>query len=373
MASVMMASEGQPVFHDFLGMSCSSDSAVLAKNGGFSGELCNPSSSDLASERHPASNYKEVQLHGSRSDFTGPEIDNQCSGRKRSGSDSAHMGSMRDRVLQVGTDALENSHLMKIFRNEAQDDRRVSQIDNEFLYSKQPPRPTSTGPALVQTQMSNQSNLVNYNWDRYAQLHPPQFACLPSRFNQYRGYPDKICSNYRDTNAGPSLISPPAADEGSRTGKIGSGISNIISASPGDRNSGNVLLGCNRLKAGTQGINPESAGPSSQQVPASASRQMTIFYAGQAHVFDDVHPKKADAIMSLAGSSGRSWSTALSSKSDLQASPSKENVFHGGNVIGDIQRRPNTSHGGGNTLNDDKQAVQAMDPKCESQKEVQKM
>lgn len=25
---------------------------------------------------------------------------------------------------------------------------------------------------------------------------------------------------------------------------------------------------------------------------ACASRQMTIFYAGQAHVFDDVHPNK---------------------------------------------------------------------------------
>lgn len=65
---------------------------------------------------------------------------------------------------------------------------------------------------------------------------------------------------------------------------------------------------------------------------------MTIFYGGQAHVFDDVHPNKvillslclntfifklymnanvslqADVIMALAGSSGGSWSTDLSHK-----------------------------------------------------------
>jgi hypothetical protein len=30
----------------------------------------------------------------------------------------------------------------------------------------------------------------------------------------------------------------------------------------------------------------------SQKGLTSASRQMTIFYGGQAHVFDDVHPNK---------------------------------------------------------------------------------
>lgn len=70
----------------------------------------------------------------------------------------------------------------------------------------------------------------------------------------------------------------------------------------------------------------------------SSTKQMTIFYGGQAHVFDDVHPNKvillslclntfifklymnanvslqADVIMALAGSSGGSWSTDLSHK-----------------------------------------------------------
>ena len=31
---------------------------------------------------------------------------------------------------------------------------------------------------------------------------------------------------------------------------------------------------------------------------AYPSRQMTIFYAGQAHVFDDVHPNKVSSLLS---------------------------------------------------------------------------
>jgi len=31
---------------------------------------------------------------------------------------------------------------------------------------------------------------------------------------------------------------------------------------------------------------------------AYSSRQMTIFYAGQAHVFDDVHPNKVSSLLS---------------------------------------------------------------------------
>lgn len=37
----------------------------------------------------------------------------------------------------------------------------------------------------------------------------------------------------------------------------------------------------------------------SRQGLTSASRQMTIFYGGQAHVFDDVHPNKVCCTLSL--------------------------------------------------------------------------
>lgn len=35
----------------------------------------------------------------------------------------------------------------------------------------------------------------------------------------------------------------------------------------------------------------------SQHALTSASRQMTVFYAGQAHVFDDVHPNKVSIVV----------------------------------------------------------------------------
>lgn len=39
---------------------------------------------------------------------------------------------------------------------------------------------------------------------------------------------------------------------------------------------------------------------SSQHGLTSASRQMTIFYGGQAHVFDDVHPHKVRSDLHMA-------------------------------------------------------------------------
>jgi len=52
--------------------------------------------------------------------------------------------------------------------------------------------------------------------------------------------------------------------------------------------------------------------PSGHQVASPTSRQLTIFYGGQAHVYDDIPPEKAQAIMALAGSNGRSWCTTYS-------------------------------------------------------------
>jgi len=73
----------------------------------------------------------------------------------------------------------------------------------------------------------------------------------------------------------------------------------------------------------------ESSIPASPKCVTSASRQLTIFYAGQAHVFDDIHPTKADAILALAGSNGRSWSTTYSTRprSTLQSLATEGNVL----------------------------------------------
>ncbi|ESQ53908.1 hypothetical protein EUTSA_v10025562mg [Eutrema salsugineum] len=105
-------------------------------------------------------------------------------------------------------------------------------------------------------------------------------------------------SRFKDENVGPSGIAQTAADEGSRTGMKG----------PGGILSSFTMPNPSKLEC----FAPSSTGNGKDL--SSSTKQMTIFYGGQAHVFDDVHPNKADVIMALAGSSGGSWSTALSHK-----------------------------------------------------------
>ncbi|KAF2543461.1 hypothetical protein F2Q68_00029031 [Brassica cretica] len=93
------------------------------------------------------------------------------------------------------------------------------------------------------------------------------------------------------------VVAQTAADEGSRTGKKGPRIMSSYTMP-------------NPSKA--ECYTPSST--AKRKDLTSSTKQMTIFYGGQAHVFDDVHPNKADVIMALAGSSGGSWSTDLSHK-----------------------------------------------------------
>ncbi|KAK9141569.1 hypothetical protein Syun_010969 [Stephania yunnanensis] len=289
--------EGEkPIFHDFLGTTCAPDSSIpLPPNNqhskiSFGGEMRLLSeSSDLGSERQMGNHFEGVPVQGPKTNLPISELSNRFAGRKRSNSDSIFLGWARDRTPpppQIGQDPLESSHLMR----------------NGTIASK---------------------------WER----SNPMSAAPTSqnqRLGQFAAYADKISSSlYRDSNAGPSIISQPAADEGSRTGIKGSGILSAINTSsaintgsvPRDRNLSGVLLSGSTLKSGTQiaALEPSNAG--SRHGLASVSRQMTIFYAGQAHVFDDVHPKKADVIMALAGSNGGSWSTTYSSKSRARPPP----------------------------------------------------
>ncbi|RWW31083.1 hypothetical protein GW17_00004312 [Ensete ventricosum] len=80
---------------------------------------------------------------------------------------------------------------------------------------------------------------------------------------------------------------------------------------------------------------------------ASPGRQMTIFYSGQAHVFDNVHPNKVSlmlnilifaviyhnnlsvieyVILALAGSNGISWSTTYLARSSDQSIVNRANL-----------------------------------------------
>ncbi|XXG56033.1 hypothetical protein AAC387_Pa03g3556 [Persea americana] len=386
MAILIMAGEEEnPTFHDFFGMSCTESAAVPPKKAGFFRESRVPeasasvgvssgahgpvsASSDLGSERQARNNPEGVQFQGSMSDLSGPEM---SKGRKRSNSDLAFMGSVRDRIHHVGPDSLESVRLFKMFQNEAGGERPRSHGD-ELAFAMQPPRsvPMNVGPAVHH----------------------------PSRLGQLATYVDKFSSNrYKDGSPSTSLITQPAADEGSRTGIKGSGILNVTNATSGaaERNLTGVLLNSSKPKAVPLINEIETSSPLSRHSSAPTSRQMTIFYGGQAHVFDDVHPTKADAIMALAGSSGGSWSTNYLSRSSVRPPLSEAYVPNRENEIGskdivlsqDIQGRLSTlgtsngsSHGGRisypgahqglRQTRDTRTVAQASDPNTEGKREV---
>lgn len=342
------ATSTNPIFHDFFGSLRVSHSHLIPKQiqtTDFTGEmkLTEASSaagghapvsatSDLASgERQMNNHFQGVPVHNLNADFTGPESGNRFIGRKRSNSDSAFMGlGPRDKMTKIGSDSLESLHLMKMLHhsNVVEDHTRRSH-DEELGFGMQLPKANSTSHFLSQPPPGTKSDSVPSKWER-SMSNVGALAQYPSRFSQYATYPDKLSS--RDSKAGPSVISPPAADEGSRTGKKGSGIFNTINATNGvERHTSEGLISNQRPNSATQSGNPEPSDPPRERVSKSASRQMTIFYGGQAHVFDEVPPNKADVIMALAGSNGASWSTSYTPKPSLQPShneiyiPNREN------------------------------------------------
>ncbi|KAJ8478290.1 hypothetical protein OPV22_022017 [Ensete ventricosum] len=281
----MGGDESSPVFHDFLGISYgggSSPAARWAKGTGIrtllgeasasasasvgvssSGHRLISGSVDLGSEMQGVSNSEVSQHDGAEIAPSGLEVGN-TSGRKRNHLDSSYMGTMKDVVLPMGSGSLESSYATKMLGKEVINEQLGRANDVEMMSSMQPPiRPTK--------QIVHQTS----NYGMYLD-NIPSYAC--------KYFP-----------SGGAIISQSAADEGSRTGIRGSGVMNV--------------LGHNRS---SQATDSKSYHVPRNRATACISRQMTIFYAGQAHVFDDVHPNKADVIMALAGSSGGSWSTTYS-------------------------------------------------------------
>ncbi|KAG6698342.1 hypothetical protein I3842_08G015000 [Carya illinoinensis] len=319
------------MFHDFLGMKKTTDShmglapkaaespsasaSLGASSGG--GRVLISTTSDLGSERQVGNHLEGIPFYGPRSDITGPEISNRIAGSKRSHPDSAFTGSFRDGIINLDHDSLENSHLIKLLRNGAEGERRRRSNDDEVLFALQPLRPTSAS-LVSQPPTGSRADASVSKWDRSTSMNAGVAVKYPPRGGQFAPILHQVPSNrFRDTTAGPSCISHSAADEGSRTGKKGPGILSSINAISGapERNSPGVLPSGSRQKSGTTVLEPESSASPGRFGPTPASRQMTIFYGGQAHVFDDVHPNKADIIMALAGSNGGSWSTNYSPKS----------------------------------------------------------
>ncbi|XP_068652491.1 protein TIFY 8-like [Aristolochia californica] len=340
MAVLMMANdEGKPIFHDFFGVSCTESHALLAKTGVGDTRLSEASpsasvgassgghghvsaSSDLGSERQTGNNFEGVQFHGPKGDFPGTEISNRFSGRKRSNSDSAFMGSTRERVLQITPESIESSRLTKIFQNEMGSEwPRRTHADESFI-GMQPPRQTSASPLLLQTPIGSRHDLTVSNWDRSMPMSAGFMVHYPPRVSQNATVDKNSSRRNRDASASTMLISQPAADEGSRTGIKGSGVLKVINSNAGafERQPTALLTNNSRPIASSHTTETDNANLRCRSL-TTTSRQMTIFYAGQAHVFYDVHPNKADAIMALAGSTGGSWSTTYSHKTSARPPP----------------------------------------------------
>lgn len=255
-------------------------------------------SDDLASEHSLRQKGIESQHLGEKftyRDRQGKRIEICDSG------DSSH------EQLQMDTDALDSSRLLKMSRLERLDDRKRGHHEvavDDLHLTMQPPR---TVKMDVPTFMSQK-------WDssQPASLSTGMFG--PSRTGQKNLHADKIVANsFRESAITPQLhISP--ADEGSRTGLKGSSVGNLL-----NRGSGNVATGSigpglplGRSKSWSQNAGTTEPTFVASQQATPITRQLTIFYGGQAHVFEDVSSDKAEAIMTLAGSSGRSWSTVYS-------------------------------------------------------------
>ncbi|KAK4277126.1 hypothetical protein QN277_015171 [Acacia crassicarpa] len=293
------------VFHDFMGMKPTDSPLVAAPKttearpspssasvsvGASSGVARGPLStiSDIASERQLGNHLEGVPFYCPRSDLSGTEISNRILGNKRSNSDSSFMSSSRDAFRMV-PDSIQNLHLLKSRK------------------------PTS---ASLTYQPSTGTKTDFNKWERSVLMNTGSSMQHPPHGGQLASFVHQISSNKsRDANAGPSSISQSAADEGSRTGIKGPGILSSVNTTSAAYEKSLSALGGSRPKPLTSIIDPESSmPPSSQQGLASSSCQMTIFYGGQAHVFDNVHPNKAEIIMALAGSNGGCWSTTYSPK-----------------------------------------------------------
>ncbi|XP_014501841.1 protein TIFY 8 isoform X2 [Vigna radiata var. radiata] len=325
------------VLHDFLGMKSAADSpkttdvrlsepSASASSAGGRGPFS--ATSDIASEKQIGNHLEGVPFYGPRSDLSGAEISNRLVGSKRSNSDSAFTGSSRD-AFQMVPDSYQNSHLMKVLRNAA-GDRSRRPNDEDVLLGMQSMKQSSSQIFQPPTSAKIDAN----KWERSILMNVGPSMQYPPRGGQLAPFVHQMASSkIRDTNAGPSFISQSAADEGSRTGIKGPGILSSINvaAMSAEKTPSAVMLGGSRPKPGSNII--ESSTPPSQPTLTSASRQMTIFYGGQAHVFDDVHPHKADVIMALAGSNGGSWSTAFSPKSAVKM-VSDGNLHSGENETG---------------------------------------
>ncbi|KAJ7516826.1 hypothetical protein O6H91_21G000400 [Diphasiastrum complanatum] len=345
---LVMAEKSHPVFRDFLGTAQSAevkqpefsatDSVRISQNSGgvaaceeevstracsmhsapgpLSGAGAGPTtlanSSDPSSEiwRHLKAG---VEAHQGSKGFSYKEFEHD-NGKKRD--PSASRDSLRG-SLHFNAEVLESSRPSKISRSKQKEDHRrghgdPSSLSGDLHLSMQPPRPSPSGQPWIQTSVIK-PDLTTGASKHVESSRPVGFnSPLPigGRLNHVGTSGEK--SSPKENAAGFSSLPQPPADEGSRTGLQGAGIAHLLNACPTKLVSvdpSTQAAAASQSKVPSRNAGSESALPSSHQIAAPATRQLTIFYGGQAHVFDDVTPDKADAILLLARSNGRSWST----------------------------------------------------------------
>lgn len=343
---------------------------------------------DFLGEKQVGSHLERISCYGPKSDLSVSEVSNRFMGSKRSHSDSAFVESSREGIPQK---VPESSHMMKMLRSVSGGERlKISPFDGPLHGVPHQIRPVSS--FVSQTSMGTNVNFVNSERSIPMNVGGSSMqynACVMKSSPLMYQVPS---SRLRDTISGPSVLSQLAADEGSRTGKKGSGILstiNAVSNPVSERNPSGFVPSGRNLKPATNNSEPESSNPlSSRGLTASGSRQMTIIYGGQVHVFDDVHPNKADVIMGLAGSNGGSWSTNLP-KSSARATTT-DNCLPGGeneiSTAGDrsfaqkyhhiLSASANSIHGlgsinqGGMIVKDAGTSVQAKEHSFETKREI---
>ncbi|XP_047341473.1 protein TIFY 8 isoform X2 [Impatiens glandulifera] len=290
------------IFHDFLGRKCASDAspspakaAVVVVSTGGDGRFtdASPSASlsaggrglvSVTSEGQVSNHFEGVPFYGLRSDPLGHDISKRFVRNKRSNSDSGFITSSGDGFQQRGgLDSVDSSHLIKMLRRTGGGGEWPRQTLDEPFFSgmhhhHHPWR--SAGPSVV--------------------LQAPPLA---GNRSLNIGHHPHVMGQITSLGCQPSVIST-TPDEGSRTGIKGSQFLLMgVGASKQLQHKSNT----SEPEAANSSVPTTSTSQQQHQHPVSG--QMTIFYGGEAHVFDDVHPHKADIIMALAGSNGGSWST----------------------------------------------------------------
>ncbi|XP_078432300.1 TIFY domain protein 8 isoform X2 [Wolffia australiana] len=269
---------GKPVFHDFLGISPGEASpSVLAKSGLV--DVGKAGDSRVSGPSSAAGPSVERGFASASSDLgAGTPVHGRISGRKRANSDSVFMGFPGERATTSASGFPGGASKLKILPKEGAKETQRRPGD-EAVFGIEHPRMTSQ-PLLI-----HQSPISRLDQTLKSREMMQHISSLGHNAAQM----DKIMQA--------------AADEGSRTGSKNSKLFNLVN--PG----GDKAAGSPRINE------PDLPNTLSHNNLPIGNRQMTIFYAGQAHVFDDVSPNKADVIMTLAGSDGGSWSTSFTHKS----------------------------------------------------------